>query len=267
MALPIGLQVYSVRDFAAEDFKGTMAKVKAMGYDGVETAGLYGKTAVEIGEMIKEAGLTWISAHVDINSLEDDDILDDYAKAGIKYIVIPWLMIEADAEKVAANIERIKAAGARAKARGMQLLYHNHDFEFEKVDDKYILDIYYSEIPDDLLQTEIDTCWVNVGGENPAAYVRKYAGKAPIVHLKDFAGAKSENMYALIGTDSAKEDSVGKFEFRPVGYGRQDVASLTAAAEEAGAAWLIVEQDSPSMDKNAMECVEMSIKYLRENYK
>ena len=147
---------------------------------------------------------------------------------------------------------------------GLQLLYHNHDFEFLKIDGKYVLDAYYETIPADLLQTELDTCWVNVGGEDPAAYVRKYAGRAPIVHLKDFAGRKSENMYALIGSDAAKEDSEGVFEFRPVGYGLQNVPGLLAAAEDALAQWVVVEQDRPSMDKTSMECAAMSISYIKQ---
>lgn len=122
---------------------------------------------------------------------------------------------------------------------------------------------YYQEIPADLLQTELDTCWVNVGGENPAQYVRKYTGRAPIVHLKDFSGSKTENMYSLIGTDAAKEEASEKFEFRPIGYGRQDIPSILAASEDAGAGWVIVEQDSPSMGKTPMECAKMSIDYLK----
>ena len=141
--------------------------------------------------------------------------------------------------------------------------YHNHDFEFTKINGQYILDTYYQEIPADLLQTELDTCWVNVGGENPAQYVRKYTGRAPIVHLKDFSGSKTENMYSLIGTDAAKEEASEKFEFRPIGYGRQDIPSILAASEDAGAGWVIVEQDSPSMGKTPMECAKMSIDYLK----
>ena len=266
MALPIALQVYSVRDYAEKDFKGTMEQVKAMGYQGVELAGLYGYTAVEVKQILDEVGLELVSAHVPVAELEKDEALADYAATGMKYIAIPWMMTGATTEEVAASVALIKAIGARCKEKGMQLLYHNHDFEFEKVDGKYILDTFYSEIPDEFLQTELDTCWVNVGGEKPDDYVRKYTGKAPIVHLKDFAGKKSDNMYALIGTDTAKEDSEGQFEFRPVGYGLQDVASITKAAEDAGAKWIIVEQDSPSLGKTSLECVAMSMQYLKENY-
>lgn len=77
--------------------------------------------------------------------------------------------------------------GKVAKELGMTLLYHNHDFEFEKINGKYALDILYKEVPADLLETEMDTCWGNVDGEYPPPYIRKYRGRAPVVHLKELS--------------------------------------------------------------------------------
>ena len=152
-----------------------------------------------------------------------------------------------------------------AKEMGMKLLYHNHDFEFLKIDGKYALDILYDTVSQDLLATEIDTCWVNVGGEEPAAYVEKYTGRAPVVHLKDFAGQKGNGpLYKLIGIDEEEAaDNANTFEFRPVGSGCQDWKKIVAAAEKAGAEWVVVEQDDPSMGKTPMECAEMSIGYVK----
>lgn len=154
-----------------------------------------------------------------------------------------------------------------AKDNGMVMLYHNHDFEFKKVGEEYALDYMYRVIPADLLQTELDTCWVNIGGEEPAAFVRKYTGRAPIVHLKDFYLSSRDNagdtpFYELIGSDQ-KAGGEDVFEFRPVGYGMQDFASILKASEDAGASWVIVEQDRPSMGKTPMECAEMSRNYLK----
>lgn len=244
---PIALQVYSIRDVAESDFLDAMKKVKAMGYDGVELAGTYGMTAVQAKEILDQVGLQFMSAHVGLDLLEDDAALDDYAAAGLKYVSIPWMVGPKNADELAAAIERIRNIAVRCKARGMQLLYHNHDFEFEKVDGTYILDAYYAQISEDLLKTELDMCWVNVGGEKPHEYLKKYAGRAPIVHLKDFTGCKKDNT----------------FSFRPVGYGRQDIPTIVAAAEEAGSEWFVVEQDQPSMGKTSMECAQMSISYLK----
>ena len=83
-------------------------------------------------------------------------------------------------------IEGAKVLGEAAKKKGMTLLYHNHDFEFALIDGEYALDVLYREVPASLLETELDICWVNISGEDPAAYIRKYAGRAPVVHLKDF---------------------------------------------------------------------------------
>jgi len=145
----------------------------------------------------------------------------------------------------------------------MTLLYHNHDFEFVKDKDtgEYALDQLYREIP--ALQTQVDTCWVKVAGEDPAAYVRKYKGRAPIVHLKDFMiEGKPGQMYELIGADTEENEGGGKFEFRPLGHGVQDIPSLIDAAVDAGAKWVVCEQDMPSMGKTSLECAQMSLDTL-----
>ena len=267
MKFPIAIQLYSVRDDMAADFEGTLKKVKALGYDAVEFAGLYGKSAAEVKKLCEEIGLVPLSAHVPfIDMMNDLSLLDVYAEIGCKFIVIPYLTEEyrPGNEKFAEVIEGAKVLGKKANELGMKLCYHNHDFEFVKVDGEYALDILYKEVSADLLQTELDTCWVNVGGEDPADYLRKYAGRAEILHLKDFVGSKSENMYALIGIDEdEKKETGGKFEFRPVGSGVQNFPAILAAAEESGVEWVVVEQDMPSMDKTPMECAEMSINYLK----
>lgn len=267
MKFPIALQLYSVRDDLAADFRGTLEKVKALGYDGVEFAGLFGHSADEVKAMLDELSLTPVSAHVPfVDMMANPDILADYAKIGCEFVVIPYLTEEyrPGQEKFNEVIAGAKLLGEKANTLGMKLCYHNHDFEFVKLGGEYALDVLYSEVPASLLQTQIDTCWVNVGGEDPAAYVRKYAGRAEIVHLKDFAGQKSEKMYALIGIDDGKDSAdTGAFEFRPVGYGKQDFPAILAAAEDAGAKWVVVEQDQPSMGKTAIECAGMSIEYLK----
>ena len=264
---PIALQLYSVRDDMASDFEGTLKKVKALGYDGVEFAGLYGKSAAEIKKMCDEIGLVPISAHVPfVEMINDPDLLKTYSEIGCKYVVIPYLTEEyrPGADKFGEVIEGAKMLGKKANELGMKLCYHNHDFEFVKINGEYALDILYKEVPADLLSPQLDTCWVNVGGENPSDYIRKYAGRIQIVHLKDFAGSKSENMYALIGIDDdKKKEASGGFEFRPVGYGLQNFPAILDASKEVGAKWVVVEQDEPSMGKNRIECAETSINYLK----
>ena len=261
---PVALQVYSVRDDLAVDFEGTLKKVKAMGYDGVEFAGLYGNAPADVRKMCEEIGLVPISAHVPfVDMVNNPDILKDYKEIGCEHVVIPYLTEEyrPGQPKFQEVIEGAKMLAVKAKELGLKLGYHNHDFEFTKVGDEYAIDILYAEVPE--LKPQFDCCWVKVGGESPVEYIKKYAGREEVLHLKDFVGSKSENMYALIGIDeNEKKDTAGKFEFRPVGYGVQNFPEILAAAKEVGIKWVVVEQDQPSMGKTALECAQMSVEYL-----
>ncbi|MBE6546801.1 MAG: sugar phosphate isomerase/epimerase [Ruminococcaceae bacterium] len=267
MALPVAVQLYSVRDDAKADLRGTLNKVKALGYDGVEFAGLHGNTPEQIKAMCEEIGLIPVSAHVPYLDMVKDPkgVLSQYATIGCKYVAVPYLNEEyrPGTDKFPEVIENVKMIGKVAKELGLQLLYHNHDFEFVKLDGKYALDILYEEVPAEYLQTELDVCWVNVGGENPPAYIKKYSGRAPVVHLKDFYGEKSEDMYELIGIEKKAPTRPGNFEFRPVGSGVQDFPAILKAAEEAGAEWVVVEQDQATMGLTPMESIAKSREYLK----
>ena len=268
---PIALQLYSVRDALAGDFEGTLRRVAEMGYEGVEFAGLYGKSPEEILKITTELGLKVISAHVPLAEMEENPqkVFALYKSLGCEYIAVPYLPEEGrpgvgDFEK---TIQTVSALAVKAKEAGLTLLYHNHDFEFVKVENgSYGLDELYTRIPTELLETEIDTCWVNVAGVDPAKYVEKYENRAPVVHLKDFVmpGKKPDKLYALIGIDDDEEQKEEEaFSFRPVGYGAQKVEQLLLAAERAGSKWLVVEQDSPSMGLDSMECAAKSRAYLK----
>ncbi len=263
---PVALQLYSVRDDLQSDFAGTLHAVREMGYDGVEFAGLFGHTPAEVRDLCKAEGLVALSAHIAYpEMMSNENIFREYAEIGCTFAAVPHIGLEyrTGGEKHREFLDSLSGLGKRAKEAGIQLCYHNHDFEFVKEDGEYALDRMYEYVPAEYLETELDTCWVNVGGENPAEYLRKYAGRARIVHLKDFAGQKSENMYALIGVDeNEKKDTGGKFEFRPVGYGLQNIPEILAAAKDAGSQWMIVEQDQPSLGKTPLECAKMSIDYL-----
>ncbi len=268
LSLPIGLQLYSVRNEMETDFEGTLRQVKAMGYDGVEFAGLYGKEPAEIKRLCQEIGLVPVSAHVPFVELMSDPkgVISKYQEIGCMQVVIPYLTEEyrPGEARFQEVMDGARILGEVCRELGMKLAYHNHDFEFTKLDGEYALDILYREVPAGLLQTQLDTCWVNVGGENPADYVHKYQGRMPTLHLKDFVGSKSEHMYDLIGIDEGdvkKEDNA--FELRPVGYGKQDFPAILEAAESCGVSWVIVEQDEPSMGKSPLECAKLSIDYLK----
>lgn len=270
MALPVAVQVYSVRDSAEANLADTLRKIKEMGYDGVEFAGLYGYSPEYIKGLIEGIGLIPVSAHIPLDEMiaDPEGTFAAYQTIGVKFAAVPYVTPERrpGAEKFEETIETIAKLGEIAKKYGITLLYHNHDFEFTKVDGEYGLDILYSRVPKEFLETELDTCWVNVGGEVPADYIARYNGRTPVVHLKDFymSGKLPKHLYALIGIDEEeKEDEPSTFEFRPVGHGMQDMPAILAAAEASGAKYVVVEQDEPSMGLSRMDSIKTSREYLK----
>ena len=268
MALPVALQLYSVRDDLAKDFAGVLHQVKTMGYDGVELSDLNGMEAKEVKALLEKEGLTALSAHVPPAELFEnlEKTVAYYTEIGCQYLVFPWMPEEMreNPEVFIETVGKIAKAGQYAAEHGLTLLYHNHDFEFKTFDGKYLLDILYDTVPEQYLKTEIDTCWVKFAGLDPADYVRKYTGRAPVVHLKDFitSGKSDVVPYELLGKEEVEEKKNNDFRFCPLGCGVQDLPAILSAVTDAGAGWVVVEQDF-SVDRSPLEAVAMSREYLR----
>lgn len=266
----VGLQLYSIRDNMEKDMDAALGQVKAMGYDYVEFAGYFGKSAEEVKALLDKHGLECISVHQAPSLFfEEGQKAIDYLKViGAKYCAIPWYTVEEFFDNWDETIKKFTELGKQLKENGIQLMYHNHDFEFRKIDGEAILDKMYATIPNDILKPQFDTCWVHYAGNNPAEYLKKYTGKIDVVHLKDFVCEKLGGgpVYALISEDGGESKAASRedngFMFKPVGSGIQDWPAILAASEEAGADVVIVEQDQ-SPERPAMESVKMSREYLK----
>lgn len=254
----VGLQLYSIREDMAKDMDSALREVKRIGYDYVEFAGFFEKTADEIKALLDKNGLFCESVHQGYDSLMEgpQSIADYYQVIGAKYCVIPG--IRRDNHKGSESFDKIVGelikAGKLLRDNGISMLYHNHDFEFEQFEGKYLLDWLYETITSDILGTQLDTCWIRYAGEDPIKYIEKYAGRADIIHLKDFVCTKE------MKTQNTKEEN--GFEFRPLGDGIQDIPAILSVAEKAGAEYVIVEQDSPTT-MTAMESAKRSREYLK----
>ena len=266
---PVAYQIYSAREEAQKDLDAVLGELKAMGYDGVEFAGFYGHSAEEVKAMLDQHGLAAVSSHVPFAQIESDmfGVIAYHKAIGCPFIAVPYLddQTRPGAPGFAHALSVIHQFARLMKEAGMTLLYHNHDFEFVKLSGLYGLDFLYQAVPKELLKTEIDVCWVRYAGEDPAAYIRKYAGRCPVVHLKDYVGRKEDGStpYALIGIDENEKKDTQAFEFRPVGYGCQNVEEVVQAGIESGAEWFVVEQDQ-SIGRTPLEAAKMSIDTLRK---
>lgn len=268
--LPVGIQVYNLRALlqdTPERFEEIMTKVKELGYDVVELAGTYGIAPEKIREILDKVGLRAVSAHIPLAEMMADTeaCAKAYKTIGIEYAAVPYLPEEqrVGTEVYPHILEEIARIAKVFAKYDIPLLYHNHDFEFTRIENgKYALDDMYDQIPD--LSAELDTCWVKVAGEQPVEYIQKYAGRLPIVHLKDFIKeGDPANMYELIGIEVKEEEKKpGFFEFRPVGFGMQIWEPILNASVEAGAKYVIVEQDQ-WYDLCPLEAARRSREYLR----
>lgn len=252
----IAYQVYSARDEAAQDLGKVLRQLKALGYEGVEFAGFYGKSAQEVKGLLNETGLVAVSSHVPFREIEQDmfGVIAYHLAIGCKWIAVPYLLDEdRPGQPGFARVIRVIHFFARlCREAGIELLYHNHDFEFAPLSGCYALDFLYDAVPERLLGTEIDTCWARYSGLDPAEYIKKYAGRCPIVHMKD---------YVCDEPTAPCRPRPASFAFRPVGKGVQDVEKIARAAAESGAKWLVVEQDMPFA--SPMEDAKTSLETLR----
>lgn len=230
VSFPVNLQMYTLRDDAARDLPGTLAEVARIGYAGVELAGYAGATAAQYKALLDDNGLRAVGAHVGIDAvrLEPARVVDEARLFGIEYVTVPWI-----GAPYAESVDGLRRLGAELAelsepfaAAGLVLCYHNHAFEFERRDGDVVGFDALFDAAGGKVQAEMDTFWVKKGGFDPSEYLRRYAGRVPLVHLKDMS-----------------EDG----EFRPVGEGTIDyVGALLPAAADAGARHYIVEQDSCS---------------------
>ncbi len=241
--LPIAAQLYTVRDQMAKDVPGTLRAVAALGYDGVEFAGLYNTPVAELRALLDELGLRVCSSHVALKELEQDldQAIANYQALGCSIIVVPWLDTSrrSDYAQLGAQISQI---AERVRAAGMRLAYHNHDFELREQDGTTGLARLRDTVAPELMGFELDCGWVHKAGQNPLALARGLAGRLPLLHIKDV-------------------DANG--DWIEVGQGQVGYGPLIDAAPALGVEWLIVELDT--CPRPPLESLALSLAWLREH--
>jgi sugar phosphate isomerase/epimerase len=261
----IGVQLYTVRDAMGKDPRDTLAKVAAIGYTTVEGATytgsqkFYGMDPKEFAGVLKSNGLWMPSAHYRLGEEKSNGeapkgtMLNDWAKAvddaaavGIKYMVCAWL---APVER--GNLDHYKAlaghlntAGETCKKAGIQMCYHNHDFEFDKQGTEYPFDVVMANTDKDLVKFEMDLYWVSKAGQDPIALFDKYPKRFPLLHMKDM-------------------DNTDKHAFTEVGHGVIDFKKILAHSNTAGMKYFFVEQDI--CPGSPFDSIKFSYDYIKNN--
>jgi sugar phosphate isomerase/epimerase len=238
----VGIQLYTVRSLLPKDFDGTLVALRKIGYREVELAGLHGRTAAQFRASLDKAGLTAESAHFALTELRTawPRIVEDSKVLGNRHIVASW--IDAGERKTLSDYQRIAAElntmGERARGAGHSLAYHNHSYEFEKIDGKLPYDILLNETDKALVAFELDLFWMVQGGMAPRAYLDRHPKRFQMLHVKD-------------RTASGEMVDVGK--------GTIDFPHIFANAQHAGVQHYFVEHDEPA---SPLESAKVSFAYM-----
>ncbi len=238
----IGVQLYTIRSKMAEDFEGSIRKVAEIGYKEVEFAGYYNRKPEDVRALLDEVGLTAPAVHVQLPAVQNniDQLIETAQIVGHKYLICPWVNIAqfatADSWKqLAADLNK---AGEKCREAGLRFGYHNHDFEFEAVEEQLPFDILLAEADAALVDIEIDLFWIAKAGHDPFKYFQEHAGRFKLCHVKDM-------------TEDGNMVDVGK--------GQIDFSQIFAKSEQAGLTHYFVEHDRP---EDPFASIEASFNHL-----
>jgi sugar phosphate isomerase/epimerase len=256
---PLGIQLWSVRDYIPKDIPGTLKKVHDWGFREVELAGTYGQTPAQFRQALDRAGLRATSMHVDFNRLRDSTsaALADAKALGVEYIGTAWLphegaFTEQMARQFAADFNRI---GKAARAQGLTFFYHTHGYEFQPTANGTIpFDVLMKESNPDDVKFEMDVFWVTRPGQDPVALLKKYPNRWIALHVKDMAKGTPTNDFSGGAPASAEV---------PVGTGMIDYPAVLRTAQEIGVQKFYIEDETTDPLNNIPKSVAwmQTVKY------
>ena len=244
--IPIGLQLYSIREDCAKDLPGMLAAVAKMSYQGVEFAGYHGRSAKELRKMLDDLGLKCCGTHIGLETLQGDALpatIEFNLTLGNKYLIVPGLKEERrNSRKAWLETARIfNEIAQKVKPYGLVTGYHNHFIEFQPMDGELPWDTFFGNTTPDVVM-QLDTGNARHGGADPLPFLKRYPHRALTVHLKAYS---ESNDKALIGEDEENWPAV-----------------FAACESIGGTEWYIVEQESYAY--KPLECVRRCIENLRK---
>ena len=249
----IGAQFYTLRDFCKtpEDLALSLKKVADIGYTTVQLSATCEYDARWMKEELAKNGLKCVVTHVPPAKLQEDlkKVCDDHKVYGCPNVGLGMFSFNPKFDPLDARYREFctvhRPIAQTVKAEGLYFMYHNHNAEFRKLDGKPILDKMAEDFAPDELGFILDTFWIQAGGANPAEYIRRYAGRIPVIHLKDYQYAADV-----------------KSSICAIGDGNINFEAVAAAAQDSGVDYMMVEQDI-CHGEDPFEALRRSYQYLR----
>lgn len=254
----IGLQLYSLRDIIGKDITGIIEKVAIIGYKEVETYGysakdgFWGLDAKAFAGLLKQNGIKSPSGHFDISGFmtgkRNDDLKSYIEAANIlnsEYITVPSLGIKQTADAYKKVAKKLNEAAALCKSSGLKLAYHNHDFEFTKINETTGYEILLNETDKNLVDFEMDLYWVARSGVDPLALFKAHPKRFTMWHIKDM-------------------DKKNKDLNTEVGQGAVNFKSIFSEAKLAGVKHYFIEHETNYMP-NELGSMKTSFDYVKHD--
>src|SRR5713226_632987 len=239
----VALELYTVRHETKRDFEGTLRQVAQMGYAGVEFAGYGDLAAQAMAELLAETGLKVAGTHVGLDGLTGEklDASISYCRSiGCPVMVLPSLpRASRTLDGIRALGPQLNSIGLRCRDEGIGFGYHNHDFEFTRIEGHTLLE-HLMEITDPaLVKIELDVYWAAYAGHDPLALLNRLGERVALIHFKDMLPDRS---------------------MTEVGKGVLDMQSITTFAQHHNL-WAVVEHDHPTLP--SLESAKVSLEYFR----
>lgn len=279
--LPIGLQLYTVGDDMKRDPAGTLKAVASAGYQQVELSPLASMSAKELKKALDDNGLKNPSGHYLLPDLISNlPSKVDFAKElGEQYLVVtvPWIAdparIQVDPKKDQLgfflalignltlddwkwNADQFNKVGEQVKKAGLQLGYHNHNFEWKAYGGVTGYDEFLRLTDPDLVKLELDCGWATVAGQDPVAYLTKYPDRYRLLHIKDFKKGFTPRTALMDKQPNAPVPT-------ELGRGSIDYGKIFAAAKPGNIRAYFVEQEPPFTEMPALEAIKVDFDYLQ----
>jgi sugar phosphate isomerase/epimerase len=246
----IGIQLYTIREMVNKDFEGTLKILSGIGYNSVEAAGygdrkFYNYDPKDYQKICNDYGILPLSSHSGISLENADVVIEDTAKASMSYLVLPSIPKEKrqtlDGYKQLAD--EFNLIGEKCKKSGLKLGYHNHAFEFEKIEDQVPYNILLERTDPELCFMQVDFFWMVYGGYDPMDYIRQYPHRFELWHVKDM-------------------DNTEQRESTEIGQGIIDFPGLFKKKKKSGMKYYFVEQEEFKIDM--VESITRSYNYLSQ---
>jgi sugar phosphate isomerase/epimerase len=252
LALPVGLQLYSVRTLLPTDYAGTLKQIGALGYKEVEAAGFFNLPVEQVKTAMQAAGLRCVSAHYPLPLLRQhlDEILTFCKSLGVGYVVCSSPMHQQEGAKGPLTLDdwrwsadQFNQVATKVETAGMKFAYHNHYAEFGAINGILPYDELLKHTDPAKVSFELDCGWVIVGGQDPVHYLKQYPTRIVMLHIKDFKDNKPPSV----------ELGTGSIDYAPI---------FAAAAATGHIRHAFVEQEE--FQGPIMEALAVDAKYMKK---